>query len=136
MVTTAPCLKELLTKSSYVIKSEKLRYIAFENIDCIIEKHPEACNYILKELCIRKPNSLPLKQFLVTSRTWNPVLNTFLNPKNTRDPALIIGNYLESAYCAGVSLNFILCNSEVKLENLTGTYRFLFWWSWICLIAL
>lgn len=122
MVTTAPCLKELISNqnSSHVFKSDKLRCIVFENIDCIMEKHPDACNEIIKEMCLRKSYKGDPRQFIVTSRTWKPFLDKFLNEKIIADSVLLIGNHLESALWAGVTLQLILCNTAHKLQNLKG----------------
>lgn len=121
LVTTAPCLKELLTKSANLIKSDKLKCIAFENMDCIMKKHEETCNDIVKELCLRKSYKGGMRQMIVTSRTWKPYLGKFLNEKFIgAESVLIIGNYLEAALWGGVSLEFVLCKSEVKLENFTS----------------
>lgn len=122
LVTTAPCLKELISNqnSLQVIKSDKLRCIVFENIDCIMDKHPVACNEIIKEMCLRKSYKGEPRQFIVTSRTWKPFLDKFLNEKIIADSTLLIGNHLESALWAGVTLNLILCETGNKLPNLTG----------------
>lgn len=122
MVTTAPCLKELISSqnSLNVIKSDKLRCIAFENIDCIMDKHADSCNEIIKEMCLRKSYKGELRQFIVTSRTWKPFLEKFLNEKLIADSVLIIGNHLESALWAGVDIKLILCQKEQKLQQLTG----------------
>lgn len=122
LVTTAPCLKELISNqnSSHVFKSDKLRCIVFENIDCIMEKHPDSCNEIIKEMCLRKSYKGDPRQFIVTSRTWKPFLDKFLNEKIIADSVLLIGNHLESALWAGVTLQLILCNTAHKLQNLKG----------------
>lgn len=121
LVTTAPCLKELIgmQNSSHVIKSDKLQYIAFENIDSIMEKHTDSCNEIFKELCLRKSYKGELRQFIVTSRTWKPFLQSFLNEK-IADSVLVIGNYLEASLWACVTLQLIFCRTKVKLQHLTG----------------
>lgn len=122
LVTTAPCLKELLTKSANAIKSEKLKCIAFENLDCIMKKHADICNDIIKELCVKKGD---VRQIIVTSRTWKPFLGKFMNEKvMAADSVLIIGNYLEAALWGGVSLEFILSKAEDKLANLTSKQLF------------
>lgn len=127
LVITAPSLKELIAnpKSTDLIQSEKLRCIAFENIDCIMEKHADACSEIIKAMCFRKSYKGEQRQIIVTSRTWRPFLHKFLSEKINPDTALIIGNHLQSAFWAGVSLQLILCNAAVKLQNLTGKFNFL-----------
>lgn len=130
LVTTAPCLKELLTKSANAIKSEKLKCIAFENLDCIMKKHADICNDIIKELCVKKGD---VRQIIVTSRTWKPFLGKFMNEKvMAADSVLIIGNYLEAALWGGVSLEFILSKAEEKLANLTS--KQFFTWNF-CLLS-
>lgn len=111
---------ELIAKSSHVIKTDRLKCIAFENLDCIIEKQPDICNEMIKELCLRKSYKGDVRQFIVTSRTWKPIFSKFMNEKLIADSVLIIGNLLEAAICAGILLQFKLCTSDVKLENLTG----------------
>lgn len=122
LVTTAPCLKELISNQKTLdVISSKLRCITFENIDCIMEKHPDSCNDIIKKMCLRVSYKGELRQFIVTSRTWNPLLDKFLNEKFIADSTLIIGNHLESAIWAGVTVQLILCKTAQKLHNLTGT---------------
>lgn len=116
LVTTVPCLLAYRT----IIQSPKLRCIAFENIDCLMEKHKDACNDIIDSLCLRKSYDGDQRQIIVTSRTWQPFLNKFLNEKLIADSVLVIGNHLESALWGGVSIQMILCNTEKKLQNLTG----------------
>lgn len=123
MVTTAPFLADLLKTTGYAIKNSKLKCIAFENIDVNMAKHEEMCNYIIKELCLRKSYKGDERQFIVTSRTWQRCLFKFLNEDVISGSVLIIGNYLEAAFYAGVALNFTLCQSEVKLNILTGKYK-------------
>lgn len=123
LVTTAPCLKELLTKYSNGIKTDRLECVAFENIDCIMEKHREACSYIVKELCSRKCNKGVHRQIIVTSRTWQPFLYQFLKENLIADSVLLIGNYLEAAFYGRVAFEFI--PTEAKLTALAGK-RFYF----------
>lgn len=85
-----------------------------------MEKHPESCNEIIKKMCLRASYKGDLRQFIVTSRTWNPFLSKFLNEKIIADSTLIIGNHLESAFWAGVTLQLVLCQTAHKLQNLTG----------------
>lgn len=121
MVTTAPCLKELISNQKTLdVISNKLRCITFENIDGIMEKHPESCNEIIKKMCLRASYKGDIRQFIVTSRTWNSFLSKFLNEKIIADSILIIGNHLESAFWAGVTLQLVLCQTAHKLQNLTG----------------
>lgn len=120
LVTTARALNKLIAESSDAIQGEKLRCIVFENIDCIMEKHADACNEIIKEMCYRKSYKGQQRQFIVTARTWRPFLHKFLNEKIISDAALIIGNHLQSMFWAGLSLQLILCAATVKLQNLTG----------------
>lgn len=72
-------------------------------------------------MCLRVTYKGELRQFIVTSRTWNPLLDKFLNEKFIADSTLIIGNHLESAIWAGVTVQLILCKTAQKLHNLTGT---------------
>lgn len=88
-----------------------------------MEKHTDACNEIIKEMCLRKSYKGEPRQFIVTSRTWKPFLKSFLNEKTIADSTLIIGNYLEAALWAGCSLQLILCNTKAKLNHLTGNIR-------------
>ncbi|XP_031636550.1 putative ATP-dependent RNA helicase TDRD12 [Contarinia nasturtii] len=120
LVTTAPCLTELLKKQKHVINNEKLKCIAFENLDCIMEKHPEMCADIIKDLCLRKSYKGDVRQFIVTSRTWNKNLSNFLKEDYIADSVLIIGNYLEASFSAGVTLNFRLCLNHLKLDQLNN----------------
>lgn len=121
LVTTAPCLQELISNQKTLdIISAKLRCITFENIDCIFEKHPEPCNEIIKKMCLRKSYKGEQRQFIVTSRTWKPFLDKFLNENIIADSTMIVENHLESAFWAGVSLQLVLCKTEHKLQNVTG----------------
>lgn len=119
LVTTAPCLKELISNQMNLF-SGKLRCIAFENIDCIMERHPDACNEIIKKMCLRVAYKGEPRQFIVTSRTWKPFLDKFLKERIIADSVLIIGNHLESAFWARVTLQLVLCRKEDKLKNLMG----------------
>lgn len=125
LVTTAPCLEELLTKNSNAIKTNRLECIAFENIDSIMEKHRKTCVYIMKELCSRKFNKGQNRQIIVTSRTWQPFLNNFLNEKYISDSVLLIGNYLEAAFYGHVAFEFV--PTETKLQGLAGKKRNFRW---------
>lgn len=87
-----------------------------------MEKHAKACNDIIKELCVRKAYNGEAKQIIVTSRTWQPFLATFLNESIIADSVLLIGNHLEAAIWGGVSLQLVLCDANVKLKTLTGEY--------------
>lgn len=123
LVVTAPCLKDLIENMPPHVSEKmfgRLKTIAFENLDCIMEKQPDAINYIFKNLCSRKSYKGDLRQFIVTSRTWQSTFTKFLNEKDITDSVLIIGNHLEAAFCNGVLLHFRLCKNEVKLDILTG----------------
>ncbi|XP_055304540.1 putative ATP-dependent RNA helicase TDRD12 isoform X2 [Sitodiplosis mosellana] len=119
LVATAPCLVDLITKSEHIFKSDRLKCIAFENLDCIMEKQPDIVNFIVKNLCSRKSYKGGMRQFIVTSRTWQSTLLKFMNERDVADSVLVIGNYLEAAFCAGVLMHFRLCKNEVKLDILT-----------------
>lgn len=120
LVATAPCLAKLIKGSPNAIKSDKLKCIAFENIDCNMEKYKTEIDYIVNELCLRKSYKGDQRQIMVTSRTWRSSLLKFMNEKLISDSVLLIGNYLEAAMFAGVTLNFNLCQNEIKCEQLTG----------------
>lgn len=114
-MATVPCLIELIKNTKHAIQNDKLKYIAFENIDVLLGKHTESCVDIYKELCIPK-NGKPYRQVIVTSRTWTNDLQQFLK-KN--DAVLIIGNHIEAALYASV-FEFHLCFNEDKLKQLKG----------------
>lgn len=118
LVVTVPCLVDLLRKQSQLIKTNRFECIAFENIDCIMEKHLDACKYIIKELCSSKSFSNQKRQIIVTSRTWQPFLNQFLNETITVESVLLIGNHLEAAFYRNVS--FELKFTDNKLQDLAG----------------
>lgn len=85
-----------------------------------MEKHKAEIDYIVSELCLRIKYKADQRQIIVTSRTWHNSLLKFMNEKMIADSVLLIGNYLEAAIFAGVTLNFNLCQSEVKCANLAG----------------
>lgn len=119
MVTTPPCLKKLITKSADVIKNGKLKCVAFENIDCMKEKHLDTLDFIIDELCLRKsykPNEV--RQFIVTSRTWDKYINKFMNEKLIADSVLLIGNYLEAAFWGRVIIQITLSPKDEKKQKL------------------
>lgn len=112
---------EMMQRTPRVVQNAKLKCVAFENLDCIMEKHADICNNIIKELCIRKKNK-EMRQTIVTSRTWIKELKQFMNAKMT-DAVLLIGNPVEAAIYAG-TLEFVLCRSVEKLQQLTGMWQF------------
>lgn len=119
MVTTAPCLGELLRTNTLTIKNDKLKCIAFENLDSIMVNHAEIItNIIAPELCLRKSCKEP-RQIIVTSRTWTKTLKSFLNDK--LDPVLLIGNYFEAAQYAG-SFEFVMCKNAEKDRVFSGNF--------------
>lgn len=87
-----------------------------------MEKYKIEIDLIVNELCLSKSYKGDPRQIIVTSRTWRSSLLKFLNEKFIADSVLLIGNYLEAAIFAGVTLNFNLCQSEVKCEQLTGDF--------------
>lgn len=119
LVVTAPCLLELIKKTPHAIKNDKLKCIAFENIDCIMAKHPDICDTIIKELCAQKKKEED-RQIIVTSRTWIKELKQFLNEK-IADSVLLIGNHIEAAQYAA-AFEFVLCFNNKKLEQMKGDF--------------
>lgn len=85
-----------------------------------MEKHPETVKEIVKELCSRKSYKGDMRQFIVSSRTWQSTLLKFMNERDVADSVLVIGNYLEAAFCAGVAMHFRLFKQEVKMDMLMG----------------
>lgn len=89
-----------------------------------MNKHPVICKDIIKEMCYRKSYNGDVRQFIATARTWKPHLLKFMNEQLIADAVLIIGNYLEAAFAAGVELNIQLCLEEEKLKELYGKNDF------------
>lgn len=115
MIVTPPALHKLMKDCTFLLNNTKLKFVAFENIDCIYAKHEDICKEIIQKVCSIKMNPI---QMIITSCTWQPFLRRLIDDEKV----LIIGNFLEAAMYARVNISLEFRESDKKLDKTYGEF--------------
>lgn len=118
LVTSVPCLQKLMD-NEFLIQNDKLKYIAVENIDVLMDKYSSRFSKLLSKLASDKSKNP--RQLMITSRIWHPKYNQFLEA-NTCDAVLMIGNFFEAALYLKIKMELELCSNDIKREKVLGKF--------------
>lgn len=116
LVTSVPCLQRLMD-NEFMINNDKLKYIAIENIDVLLEKYSSNLPKLLSKLAFDKSRNP--RQLMVTSRLWHPQFKEFIDKC---DAVLMIGNFFEAATYLKIKVEFKLCLTADKREAVLGKF--------------
>lgn len=116
LVTSVPCLERLMD-NAFMINNDKLKYIAIENIDVLLDKYSSNLPKLLSKLAFDK--SKDPRQLMVTSRIWHPQFKEFIDKC---DAVMIIGNFFEAAAYLKIKIEFKFCLTAEKREKVLGKF--------------
>lgn len=116
LVTSVPCLQRLMD-NEFMINNDKLKYIAIENIDVLLEKYSSNLPKLLSKLAFDKSKNP--RQLMVTSRIWHPQFKEFIDKC---DAVMMIGNFFEAAAYLKIKTEFKFCLTTERREKVLGSF--------------
>lgn len=116
LITSVPCLQRLMD-NEFMINNDKLKYIAIENIDVLLEKYSSNLPKMLSKLAFDKSKNP--RQLMVTSRIWKPQFKELIDKC---DAVLMIGNFFEAAAYLKIKVEFQFCLNADKHEKVLGKF--------------
>lgn len=116
LITSVNSLSRLMD-NEFMINNDKLKYIAIENIDILMEKHKNL-QKLLSKLAFDKSKNP--RQLIVTARIWNPQFKEFVGGKC--DAVLLIGNFFEAAAYLNIKIEFKFCLTADKNKHVLGKF--------------
>lgn len=114
LVTSVPCLQQIMD-NEFMINNDKLKYIAIENIDLLLDKYGSSLSKLLSKLAFDKSKNA--RQLMVTSRIWLPQFKEIIDKC---DAVMIIGNFFEAAAYLKIKIEFKFCLTAEKHEQVLG----------------